>query len=135
MAPKKPALRKAAKVPVSAPVPPPRDGRPSVAEARDLARASAKRREDQASSPGAVANVESGLVYYYWDALELAEDRQVKLRILLGQKGYWVTKGDEFVPGVPHAEIWATYVEVKRELDRATARRHKKLKEQVSGKS
>ena len=130
---KKPARRKASSVPITAPVPPPRDGRPSLAEAKGLAKDSARRHASQSASPGAVSNQEDGLAYYYWDALELAEDRQVKLRVLLGQKGYWKSEGSEYVAGVPHAEIWATYDEVKRELDKATARRHNKLKQQVSG--
>ena len=135
MSPRKKVTRKKpADVPVSAPVPKPTDGRPSLADAKALAKASAKTQQAASDRPGAVMNGEAGLEYYYWDALEVDEAYQVKLRVLLGQKGYWKTDGDEYVGSVPHAEIWATYAEVKKELDKATAKRHRLLKQRVAGK-
>ena len=135
MARKKLFKKDPASVPVSAPRPPaPTDGRPTLKESRATARATLKTGSETRSRPGEVVNGEGGLVYYYWDALEVDEARQIKLRLLLESRGYWKSKGSEYVPGVPHAEVWATYVEVKAELDRETKRRHDRMKKAVSGK-
>jgi hypothetical protein len=124
--------KEVASVPVTAPKPP-TDGRPSLAEAKQVVRSTLKNQGKTEERPGEVANQEKGLVYYYWDALDVGEARKAKLRILLASRGYWKTEGDEYVPHVPHAEIWATYVEVKKQLDRDTKRRHDRLKRSVTG--
>lgn len=135
MARKKLFKKDPASIPISAPRPTmPTDGRPSLKDARSTARATLKAGSETRSRPGEVENAEGGLVYYYWDALEVDEARQIKLRLLLESRGYWKSRGSEYVSGVPHAEVWATYVEVKLELDRETKRRHDRMKRAVSGK-
>ena len=119
-------------IPVSAPVPKPVDGRPSLADARKQAKAGLKAEQTGTENPGAVANKEPGLQYYYWDALELTEEYQEKLRIMFAGRGYWKTKGAEYVPNVPHAEIWATYDEVYKEIRTASKKRWLKLKRSLS---
>ena len=126
--------RKPSEVPVSAPIKKPTDGRPSLEDARGLAKQSIKSDQTNTDRPGSVQNAEPGLDYYYWDALELDEARQVKLRLYLSGRGYWKTSGEEYVSGVPHAEIWATYDEVRRDLDKARRRKYKKLRDALHQK-
>jgi len=120
-------------IPVSAPVPKHVDGRPSLAEAKAIAKEGLKAKEMGLEKPGQVANKEPGLEYYYWNALEVEEDRMARLRIMFAQKGYWKCTSDAFVPGVPHAEIWATYKEVYKQLEKANAKRWEEKKRALLG--
>lgn len=122
-----------AEIEVSAPVPKHEDGRPSLREAREIARQSVKAAEFSKERPGQVASKEPGLAYYYWNSLELSEERVARLRILFAQKGYWKCEGGEYVPGVPHAEIWCTYDEVARDLQKASAKRWEQKKRALFG--
>jgi len=122
-----------AQIPVSAPVPKHADGRPSLSEAKAIAKEGLKAKELSLDKPGQVANKEPGLAYYYWNALEVEEDRMARLRIMFAQKGYWKCTGEEYVPGVPHAEIWATYKEVYKQLEKASAKRWEEKKRALLG--
>ncbi len=121
-------------VPVTAPRAKATGGRPSVADAKRQAKSSIAAANERSDRPGQVSSAEPGLVYYYWDALEVDAARIARLRLMLEGRGYWKADGPEHVPGVPHAEIWATYAEVKRELDRGVKRRHDQIKRRLSGR-
>ena len=120
-------------VPVSAPVPVHTDGRPSLDQARQILKDGLRAQQDASERPGKVTKQEIGLVYYYWDAMDVAEDRQERLRIMLAQRGYWKCEGPEHVPGVPHAEIWCTYEEVYKQIAAASKKRWEKQKRAVTG--
>jgi hypothetical protein len=116
-------------VAVSAPRPKTKPGRPTLAEAKKIAKGATQRAKS--ARPGMVENQDPDLHYYYWDALELTEARQVKLRLMLEGRGFWKSDGDEYVQGVPHAEIWATYKEVQAQLEEESKRKHDEIKRRL----
>ena len=129
---KKPIFRKkeVADVPVTAPVPAKLGSRPTLEESRRRLRSSQEAK--QAGLPGQVTNKQPDLEYYYWDALELSDERQVRLRLMLGQRGYFKADGSEFVVGVPHAEIWAIYKEVYAEIRKESEKQTKEAQRRVA---
>ena len=133
--PKAKSKTEIAEIEISAPVIQHTDGRPSLAEARGILKEGMKAAKHAHAYPGQVMNQEPGLVYYYWDALSVEDDRIERLRLMFGQKGYWKVSGDEYVPGVPHAEIWATYSEIHSELQKASKKRWEEKKRSLLGGS
>ena len=122
--------KKAEMVPVTAPMPKNIGSRPTLAESKK--RAQAARDTASSSRPGQILNCDKTLEYYYWDALELSDERQVRLRLMLGERGYWKADGAEHVSGVPHAEIWCIYKEAYETHRRASEEAHKKAKRRIA---
>lgn len=118
-------------VPVSAPIKKPTDNRPSLAEAQKTLKEGLRARQSQATKPGKVLNTEEGLAYYYWDAMELADAYQAKLRLMFSERGYWKAEGGEYVPGVPHAEIWCTYEEIYKQIAADSTKRWEEKRKQL----
>lgn len=117
-------------VPITKPRPKTKGSRPTLAEAKAIAKGAVKRAQTMVH--GAIENKDASLEYYYWDGLEVEQSRQIKLRLMLEGRGYWKADGDEFVQGVPHAEIWCTYAEVYAEIKKESKRKYQAAKRRLS---